>query len=242
MVQKPVIVGAVYFLDGVARMKMSMSYLGEPVTGQIPTVTIIRDTDNYALNFNLDQFEAFGVPADLDQAKYKTQMTELGLGSYWWDYDPSLYSETTEQLYTVIFRNETPGLQATTNNEFTMTNRFHNVRFGLLDRPKQVCLNEQVLIAYQALPNQNDVLITIYNPSDQILVANATMTELESTGIYRYEHIFTLDGEYIITCSEATNGSKDSMIIVAGRACDRLKRMEKWLGDLMQNPPTVNPC
>jgi len=242
MAQKPVIVGDVYFIDGIARLKLSISLGGVPVTGQIPTVTIVRDRDNYALNFLMDSFEDFGTPTHLDESKYKATMIELGQGVYFWDFDPALYGETTEEIYTAIFRNETPGFEVTIHNEFTITNRFSTVKFGLVNRPLQVCLHEEITIAYKALSGQHDVNINIYNPSDELIVSNATMVELGTTGIYRYKHIFTLDGEHLVQVSESTNGSSDSMILVVGRMCDRIKRIEQQLGDLMQNPPTVNPC
>lgn len=242
MAQKPVIAGSVYFIDGVARLKMHMSYDGEPLLGQFPTITIIRDSDGYALDFTTDTFIEIVDPADLDQSKFKLQMNELGLGSYWWEFDPLLYGQNIEHVYTSIFINDHPTYNASTHDEFLMTNRFDNPRFGLLDRPKQVALNEETLIAYQARPGQHDVLLDIYDPFDNLLVASATMIELENTGIYRYKHTFTLDGEYVILVNEETQGSTDSMIIVAGRESDRLKKIEEMLSDLLQNPPTVNPC
>lgn len=242
MVQKPVIAGSVYMTDGVARIKMSLSYGGEPLVSQTPTVTIVRDRDNYVLDFTTDTFVETTGPSDLGQSKFKHQMEELGLGSYYWDFDPVLYNAYEEEVYTVIFVNDHPIYGAATQDEFLMTNRFDFPRFGMLDRPKDICLNEETTFAYQAKPGQTDVLLSIYDQYNNLQVANATMTEIDNSGIYKYKHIFTLDGEYVIVVSENTNKSTDSMLVTVGKGCDRLKRIEQMLSDLIQNPPTVGPC
>jgi len=242
MAYQPVIIGSVYLTNGIARMKLNISYAGSPLLGQFPTVTIVRDSDNRALDFTTDTFVNVTTPSDLGQAKFKHIMTELGVGSYYWDYNPATYGQTGELVYTVIFVNTHPVFGAVTSDEFMMSDRLDIPRFGIIDRPKEVCLNEETLIEYQAQINQTDVMINIYDPFDNLIVANATMGELENTGIYRYRHIFTLDGEYTVICGELTSGTTDAQIIVAGRACDRLKRIEQMLSDLLQNRPTVTPC
>jgi len=240
--EHPIIVsGNVYSIGGAARLKINISFNGAPLTGQSPTVTIVRDSDNFAVDFVLNSFEAT-TPVTLNTANFKNSMVELGEGNYYFDFEPSVYGETTEQLYTVIYRNETPPYFVTEQDEFLFSDRFEKARLGLVMRPLEVCINEQVLIWYQATTGQTDVTISIYNKFDQLLISDATMQELGSTGLFKFPFIFTLDGEFLIIAKEDTQGSKDSMIIRAGGMCDRLKRVERLLSDFIQNPPTVTPC
>ena len=241
----PIAVGDVYLVGSIARLKLTISFGGTPVDGQTPSVTIVRDCDNNALNFTLGAFVTFSTPGDLDLPVFKSGMTELGQGTYFFDFDPTAFATTTEQVFTVIFRNEDPSFLITAHNEFHFSvnsTQGTGTGFGAVDRYLSVCLEEPTVIAYQANSGQTDVKISIYSPFDALLVSNATMKELNSTGIYRHTFIATLEGDYVMTMSEDTNGSRDALILTAGGDCDRLKRVESLLNDLALNPPTVGPC
>ena len=86
------------------------------------------------------------------------------------------------------------------------------------------------------------MLISIYNPFDILLESAVVMQELESTGIYRHTFIGQTAGDFLMVMSEATHGSRDSILLTVGGDAERLKRMERLLLDLAVNPPTVGPC
>ena len=81
MAQLPIVVGDVYLLGGEARLKVSVSSGGVPVLGIAPTVTIVRDRDNFAADFTTGSFDST-TPATLGDSRFRKPMTELGLGVY----------------------------------------------------------------------------------------------------------------------------------------------------------------
>lgn len=239
---KPIVVGSTYFLDSAVRFKIFLSIAGTGITGQGPFVTIVRDADNFAVDFITDTFEPT-TPATIGDSQFRDVMSELGGGSYFYDFDPSLFATVEPGTYTVLFINTTPGLEASSQFEFYYAGTFADERkFGFLDRALNVCLNEDVTIAYKALPGQTNVLLNMYDPFDQLIVANATMTELNSTGIYRFNFNFTLAGDYIVLGSETTADSSDAIMVTAGGSAQRLKTIESLLAQVLQNPPSVGPC
>lgn len=247
MAQKPVVVGDVYLLGGEARLKVSVSKGGVPLTGLLPTVTIVRDSDNYAADFVATAFDA-STPATLSDARFRMTMSELGLGVYFADFDPVPFGVTEEEVYTVIFRNDPPTDAFLEKSEFTMSNTLAgkvSTGFGMLSRCCNVCKNMPFKFAYQAMPDQDDVLISIYDPNDNLLVTDAVMQELGgagASGIYQFEFIGTQDGEHTAIVSEASHGSTDGVVITVGGDADRLKRIEQLLVSLNLQPPSVGPC
>lgn len=246
MTQKPLVVGDVYLLGGEARLKVSVDLSGVPLTGLTPTVTVVRDSDNYAADFVATAFDS-NTPASLGDSRFRKTMTELGLGVYYTDFDPLPFGGTTEEVYTVIFRNDPPSAFLE-KAEFTFSNTLSgklSTGFGMLTRQCNVCKNMPFKFSYQAQPGQKDVEIDIYDPNDALLVSAATMQELGGigvTGIYQFEFIGTQDGDHVAVVSEATNGSTDGIVITVGGDADRLKRIEQLLLSLSLQPPSVGPC
>jgi hypothetical protein len=244
MAQKFVIVGDVYILGGTARLKITVSNDGLPVDGINPTVTIVRDSDNRAANFVLNQF-APTTPITISGSNFRTGMTAIGLGTYYYDFDPEDFGSTLEEVYTVIYRYDTAPNQFIEENEFTFTNSLAgklSTGFGLLPRYLNVRINTPTRISYLAMPGQTDVKISIYNPFNTLLVAGATMAELGNTGVYSFLFTGTVDGDYVVIGSEATNGSKDAYLLTIGGDSDRLKRIESLLLSLNLKAPSVGPC
>ncbi len=243
--QLPVVVGDVYLIGGVARLKVLISLAGFPATGLAPSVTIIRDCDNFALNAILSVFEAPTSVADLADSRFKiTPLTEVGLGCYFYDFDPVTFSSPGKNVYTVIFENTTPGSPIIAKSEFTFSNALgaQATGFGFINRYKNVCKEQSVKIAYQATSGLSDVLLTVYNPFDEIVIAAAPMIELDATGAYILPQTFTVDGEFLLLASEATHGSRDAMMITVGESAARIKNIESMVRNLIKNPPTVLPC
>jgi len=242
--QKFLIVGDIYLLGGVARLKITVSKDGVPVDGISPTVTIVRDRDNYAADFILSEFTST-TPFIISNPNFRTGMTALGLGTYYYDFDPNIFDSTLGEVYTVIYRYDTAPNQFITEEEFTMTNSLAGklgTGFGLLPRYLNVPRNVPTRISYLAQPGQTDVKIWIYNPFSTLLVAGATMIELDSTGVYEFNFIGQVDGDFTIIASEDTNGSRDAMLLTIGGDSDRLKRIEQLLLSANLKPPTVGPC
>lgn len=238
---KPIVVGSTYFIGSAVRFKVFLS-VGLGIPGQTPLTSVVRDADNFAIDFITDTFEP-STPATLGDSNFRDVMSELGEGSYFYDFDPALFDTVEPGTYTVLFFNETVGFEAASQFEFFFTGTFADEReFGFLHRETNVCLNEEVTIAYKALSGQDNVLLNMYDPFDQLIVANATMVELNSTGIYRFNFNFTLAGEYIITGSESTADSSDAMMLTVGGSAQRIKSIESLLAQVLQNPPTVDPC
>jgi hypothetical protein len=241
MAEQAVIVGDVYQLNGVARLRICLSYGGVPVTGQHPTVTLVRDSDGHALDFVLGSFEPV-TPSTLGNSNFKATMLELGVGNYFFDFSPTDYGATKEDVYTVIYRNETPPYLVTVQEEFLFADHFSLEKSGIVPRPLNVCLNEQFTIKYQSLSGLIDVLISIYNKYNTLLISDANMTEIGHTGIYEFPYIYTLDGEYLIIVREASRGARDAILMRGGGDSCRLKKIEKLLSDFMLNPPSAKPC
>ena len=244
MAQLPLVVGDVYLLGGVARLKVTVSSEGAPVTGLTPFVTIIRDSDGFAANFVTKVFEAF-TPASIVTPPYSAPLTEVAFGTYFRDFDPSDFSSTNEEVYTVIFHHEVAPNPFVTHSEFTFSNSLGaklSTGFGLLNRCCNVCVQMPTTIMYQTLSGQSDVELTIFNPFNEVVIAAVPMIELNDTGIYQFTHTFAIQGEHTIIVSEDTHGSTDAMVITVGGAADRLKRIEEMLRSLISNPPSVSPC
>lgn len=246
MAQLPIVVGDVYLIGGVARLKILISIAGLPAIGLSPTVTIIRDSDDFALNAVLGVFEAPASIGDLSDSRFKIgPLTELGLGYYYYDFDPVTFSSAGEHVYTVIFENTTPGAPIIAKSEFTFSNTFgaQTTGFGFVDREKTVCANEPVKISYQATSGLgSNVLLTIYNPYDDLVFSATPMPELEATGVYVFPYTFTVEGDHLLLVSESVHGSRDAMQLTVGGNASRIKRIEAMVRDLIKNPPTVTPC
>lgn len=244
MAQEFIIVGDVYILGGSARLKITVSQDGLPVDGINPTVTIVRDRDNRAANFVLSQFAPV-TPVTISGPNFRTGMTALGLGTYYYDFDPNDFDSSLEEVYTVIYRYDTAPDQFIEENEFTFTNSLAgklSTGFGLLPRYLNVLRNTPTKISYLAMPGQTDVKVSVYDPFGNLLVAGATMAELGSTGVYSFLFTGRVDGDYTIIGSEATNGSKDAYLLTIGGDSDRLKRIESLLLSLNLKAPSVGPC
>jgi hypothetical protein len=247
MAQKPLVVGDVYLLGGEARLKISVSSGGVPVTGITPTVTIVRDSDNFVADFVATVFDS-ATPATIGDSRFRKSMTELGIGIYIADFDPVPFGDNTEEVYTAIYRHDVPPNLFLEQDEFTFSNTLAgkvSTGFGFPQQCCNICKNVPTTLSYQALPGQTDVKITIYDPNNNLLVANGTMQELDgsgSTGIYQFEFTGTQDGQHTVIASEESNGSTDAMIITVGGDADRLKRIEQLLLALNLNPPSVGPC
>lgn len=239
---KPIVVGSTYFLESEIRFKIFLSIAGSGVTGQAPFVTLIRDADNSALNFTLGVFEPI-TPATIGNSQYRDTMTELGNGSYYYPFDPTAFDGVDAGSYTVLFENTAPGLQAASQFEFLYTANFANeTSFGFVDRDKNVCINEDIMIAYKAPTGQSQVFLDVYDPFDQLVVSKATMSELGSTGIYKFEFNPSLAGEYLFLGSDGAAGSSDAMMITVGGTAEKVKEIQASLAQVLQNPPSVNPC
>ncbi len=244
MTQLPVVVGDVYLIGGVARIKVTISLNGDPLLGESPTITVVRDDDNFAADFDLLTFVDYGAPAGLDVNNLKFNMTELGLGTYFADFDPALFGSFDEEVYTAIVKNEGDNA-VVAHEEFTISNNLAvgtGTGFGIVDRCCNVCLNTPFVVSYEATTGQTDVILSVYNPFNTLLESNVTMTELDSTGIYQFTFIGQIDGDHTFIMSEATFSSREALVITIGGDCDRLKRIEQMLRDLSLNPPTVGPC
>lgn len=248
MTQKPLVVGDVYLLGGEARFKVSVDLNGVPLTGLAPTVTVVRDSDNYAVDFVATAFDV-STPAILGDSRFRKAMTELGLGVYYADFDPIPFGSTVEEVYTVIFRNGAADpFSFLEKSEFTFSNTLSgklSTGFGFAQQYLNVCKNTSYKLNYQALPGQTDVEVSIYDPNSNLIVANATMQELGgtgSTGIYQFEFVGTQDGAHVIIASEATHGSTDAMVLTIGGDAERLKQIERLLLQLNLQPPSVGPC
>lgn len=243
--QVPIVVGDVYQIGHVVRFKITISYGGTPVDGIFPTVTVVRDVDNYAADFTLGEFVQ-STPASLGNSNFRDTMTPLGLGTYYYDFDPTEFgSMNSREVYTVIYKHDTAPYQIVTHEEFVVAESLAGAMstgFGLLARCCNVCRNTQTKIAYQALSGQTDVRISIYNPHGTLIVSEAAMQELGSTGIYQYTFIGQVDGQHTIIAHEETNGTRDAMLLEVGGDCERLKRIEQLLLSLNLQPPSVGPC
>jgi len=238
------IVGDVYIIGGTAKLKVTVSKNGFPVDGILPTITIMRDSDNFAADFFLDQF-AGSTPATLSNPNFKTTMIPLGLGTYYYIFDPATFGITDDETYTSIFRYDSPPDQFIVQNEFTISNSLIgklSTGYGLLNRYLNVARNTPTKISYLAQPGQTDVKVWIYNPFGTLLVAGATMTELDSTGVYNFTFTGQVDGDFTVIASEETAGSKDAMLLSVGGDADRLKRIEQLLINANLRPPSVGAC
>jgi len=240
---RPILVGSVYQQNSRAVLKMSMSIQGSPAIGEVPIVTIIRDRDLYAVDFTTSTFEPTTPATITVNPNFKSAMSEVGAGSYLFNFDPEDYEGVEPGSYTIIFRNERVGAEATTQDELFYTGPAGSLsagpKLGFIDRYKDVCLNSDTLIAYLATPGQNDVILNIFDPLDNLVVAGATMTELDDTGVFKYNYTFSLAGDYILMGSEASNNSNDALVITVGGNCCTLKRIEQQLGALISCPPSV---
>lgn len=240
----PVVVGDVYLIGGVARLKVTISLAGVPLTGLTPTATIVRDEDNYALNFTLGVFEEPASVGDLSDGRFKTALTEVGQGYYYYDFNPVTFSSPGQNIYTVIFQNS--GLNPIiAQDEFTFSNVLgaQTTGWGFVNREKTVCPNEPVNISYQATSGLgSNVLLTIYNPFGDLIFSATPMPEFEATGIYMLPHTFAVEGEHLLLASESVHGSRDAMQLTVGGSASKIKRIEAMVRDLIKNPPTVTPC
>jgi hypothetical protein len=244
MVQKFITVGDVYMLGGTARLKITISHDGLPVDGIHPTVTIVRDRDNYAVDFVLSEF-APTTPLIISGPNFRTGMNALGLGTYYYDFDPKDFDSSLEEVYTVIYKYDTSPNQFITESEFTMTNSLAgklSTGFGLLPRYLNVLRNTPTKISYLAMPGQDDVKVSVYDPFGNLLIASATMRELDDTGVYSFLFTGRVDGDYVVIGSEETNGSKDAYLLTIGGDADRLKRIESLLLSANLKAPSVGPC
>ena len=238
------IVGDVYLFGGIAKLKITVSQNGLPVDGISPTVTIIRDSDNYAADFLLGQFAA-ATPLTLGNPNFRTGMTALGLGTYYYLFDPNNFGITTNETFTVIYKHDTAPDAFVKQNEFTISNSLIgklSTGYGLLNRYLNVARNTPTKISYLAQPGQTDVKVSIYNPFGTLLVAGATMTELDSTGVYNFTFTGQVDGDFTVIASEDTAGSRDAMLLSVGGDADRLKRIEQLLINANLRPPSVGAC
>lgn len=238
------IVGDVYVLGGIARLKVTVSKNGFPIDGIMPTVTIVRDSDNFAADFFLGQFVG-STPITLSNPNFRTSMTGIGLGSYYYDFNPILLGVDSDEAYTTIFRYDSAPDQFIVQNEFCISNSLIgklSTGYGLLNRYLNVARNTPTKISYLAQPGQSDVKVWIYNPFGTLLVAGATMTELDNTGVYSFIFTGQVDGDFTVIASEDTAGSKDAMLLTIGGDADRLKRIEQLLINANLRPPSVGAC
>ena len=245
MTHRPLVVGDIYFLDDTARLKVTVSYGGLPVDSIAPTVTIVRDDDNYAADFLLSQFVA-STPVTLVNPNFRTSMIPLGLGTYYYDFDPMAFGSLNNAAYTVIYRYDTAPYAFITEDEFTVKKAVSGemgTGFGLLNKHLNVPLNMPTKISYLALSGQTDVKVSVYDPYGNLLVSGVTMQELSNSGVYQYLFTGRVDGEYTVIGWEDTNGSKDAMLLSIGGDPDRLRRIEQLLINCCNpNVPSVGPC
>jgi len=245
MSQEPVtIVGGVYILGSFARMKVTISYGGLPIDTALPTVTFIRDSDLKALDFMVDNW-ATVTPTQLNEGRFKAPMTLLGQGTYYYDFDPTDYGVTEEDIYTVIYRNETTPYFVTAEDEFLVTPTVagkSSQGFGFVKRTLNVCLNVPIKIGFKAVTGCTEIKINVYDPYGNLLIAGATMQEFGHTGIYFFDFLGRVDGDYLLLGEDGCSGASDAMMLNVGGQCEQLKRIENLLVGMNINPPSVGPC
>lgn len=245
MAQEPVVIsGGVYVLGYSARIKLTIAYFGVPVDTAAPTVTLVRDSDLKALDFTIGDW-VNATPTQLNESRFKGSMLLLGQGTYYYDFDPTVYGITEEDIYTVIYRSETTPYIATAQDAFLMTPApagRYSQGFGFVKRYMNVCLNVPVKIGFKAVSGCSNIKINIYDPYNNLLIAGATMTELEHTGIYFFDFLGRIDGDYLLIGEDGCSGASDAIMLNVGGQCERLKRIENLLVSMNINPPTVNSC
>ena len=242
-VQDPIVVGSTYEIAGHALLKATVSDgAGEPVRGIVPQVTIVRDRDNTAANFVTMGFETI-TPVSLETAPYSTDMTEVGFGTYQYEFDPIAFLSPNEEVYTAIFHYGVDPYRFTINSEFTFTDVFGAKinHFGFINRYLNVPVQTPTKIGYKAKSGSN-VELTIYNPFGEVIIAAVPMTELGTTGVFLLDHVFGLQGEHILYGRDLTNHGYDAQILTVGGDSDRLKRIEDMLRSLTRSTPSVGPC
>ena len=92
------------------------------------------------------------------------------------------------------------------------------VRSKILNRPTTAIKGETIAIRYKT-DSGLEPKITVYDANNAAKISAATMTEIDASGIYEYDVIFSASwdvGDYTILCSESTTGSADSMTIAVG--------------------------
>lgn len=238
--QEPIVVGDVYNVGGTAIFKITVTYQGSPVTGAAPLVTVLRDEDKAAANFQTNEFE---IPVDYTASKYSAMMTEVAYGTYFYEFNPTNYDINEEEIYTVIYHHESFPKFAS-NSEFMFTDSFGAkvTSFGLVKRNLNVCVNTPFKIAYQAISGIGTIRLTIYNPYNEIVLSDVPMQEMLNTGIYTYDTQLSLQGEHLIYAEETKYDTNDAMLITVGGDCDRLKRIETLIKKLTQNTPIAYAC
>lgn len=240
--QKPVVVGDVYMLGGRALLKVTVSNAGNPVSGIAPLVTIIRDRDGRAANFQTQAFDTFTL-ASIVTTPYSAAMSEVAFGTYVYEFNPTEFASPDEEVYTVIYHHEVAPNKFVIHSEFTFTDVFgaKTTGFGFANRHTNIEIGKPVRLVYQAITDL-PVRLTIYSPNNEIVVADVPMLELEDTGVYYYDFAFPIQGDHIICAHESVHDSKDCMVMTIGGDSDRLKRIESMLRQLTRNPPSVSVC
>lgn len=90
-----------------------------------------------------------------------------------------------------------------------------HITSAILNRENVVKRGAKVPIRYRTTSGLSPVL-NVYNPKDLLVLANRTMVEVGSTGVYEYTVTFTSawgKGDFTIICSEATQGTVDAFVI-----------------------------
>lgn len=91
-------------------------------------------------------------------------------------------------------------------------------RSKILNRPTSLNKGDTTTISYKTDSGLSPV-ITVYDPSNNVKISSAAMTEIGTTGVYEYNITFDSSwgtGDFTIICSEATTSSADSMTISVG--------------------------
>src|SRR2546422_6452363 len=95
-----------------------------------------------------------------------------------------------------------------------------DVKAKILNRPTTVKRGNDISIEFQSASGLSPVL-NLYDSANVLQVANATMTEIGSTGVYKYSvpvnAVWPL-GDYTAVVTESTKGSLESMVLTVADA------------------------
>jgi len=91
-----------------------------------------------------------------------------------------------------------------------------SVTSGILNRENAVKQGGTVVVRYRGAATGLTPVVNVYSPKGVLLLANKSMSEIGSTGVYEYSVTFLSAwglGDFSIICSESTKGTVDAMVM-----------------------------